>query len=148
MTKLPPIEKVYEAWTAAVDHRVEIHPDSTLDNGSATVTSSDGKKSYSITWRDGGSVFTSSDPATYWQGYVGYPVLAVLMCQHRLPLPSCAKEFSGINWTELNARHRRDYGAALTEVEEQRNIDPESCANAASDTLADLAALNLTLRRK
>ena len=27
MEKLPPIEKVYEAWSAVADRRVELHPD-------------------------------------------------------------------------------------------------------------------------
>ena len=27
MEKLPPIEKVYEAWSAVADGRVELHPD-------------------------------------------------------------------------------------------------------------------------
>lgn len=148
MAKLPPVEKIYEAWTAVVDRRVSIADGSDLDAGSAVVTSSDDKKEYSITWRDRGSVYTSSDPATYWQGYAGYPVIAVLMEQKRLPTADCAHLFADINWTELNARHRRDYGAALSAVELERNIDPEPCARAASDCLADLAALRLTLCRK
>lgn len=70
------------------------------------------------------------------------------MEQKRLPVPECAREFAGINWTELNARHRRDYGAALVRVEQERNIDPIPASQAASDCLADLAALSLTLKRK
>lgn len=91
MTKLPSVEKVYEAWSAVTDGRVQIEADSNLDAGRAVVKSSDGSKEYTITWRDGGSVFTSSDPTTYWQGYAGYPVIAVLIELKRLPLPDCAR---------------------------------------------------------
>lgn len=49
MTKLPPVEKVYEAWSAVTDGRVQIEADSNLDAGRAVVKSSDGSKEYTIT---------------------------------------------------------------------------------------------------
>lgn len=148
MTKLPSVEKVYEAWSAVTDGRVQIEADSNLDAGRAVVKSSDGSKEYTITWRDGGSVFTSSDPATYWQGYAGYQVIAVLIELKRLPLPDCARLFKGVNWTALNNSYKRDYAAALLSVERERNIDPETPTREADNCLADLAALGITLRRK
>lgn len=148
--KTTPIEKIYEAWTAVADPgRLDITPGSTRDEGSARVTSSDGSKHYDITWRDSGSIFTSTDAATRWQGYAGYPVVAVLMALGRIPLSrEMAGRFAGINWTELNKAHRRDYAAAVAAVEQQRGIDPAEAAAAAREAHDALCALNLTLKRK
>ncbi len=62
--KETPIEKVPEAWTAVVDDRVKIEDGSDKDAGKAVVESSDGVKTYTVTWRDGGKIFASTEPAT------------------------------------------------------------------------------------
>lgn len=94
-------------------------------------------------------MFVSTDPATYWQGYAGYPVVAVLMKLGRLPYDAeVAKEFAGVNWTELNKRMKRDYIRAVNEVESERNIDREAADEAAGRVLNALNALNLTIKRK
>jgi len=109
MNKLPPIEKIPEAYSAIVDSRVF------MQEGSAEVHSSDGRKVYTVSWE--GNSYYSNDSATYWQGYAGYPILAVLMLQGKLPLDmDVAAHFAGINWTELNKRHKRNYTEALAEV--------------------------------
>ncbi len=61
MEKLPPIAKVYEAWSAVADGRVVLHPNERC----ATVASSNAQKEYTVTC---------------------YPVIAVLMEQGALPL--------------------------------------------------------------
>ena len=73
MEKLPPIEKVYEAWSAVADGRVALHP----DERRAAIASSNGAKTYTVAWNENGSTYSSNDNATYWQGYAGYPVIAV-----------------------------------------------------------------------
>ena len=88
MEKLPPIAKVYEAWSAVADGRVKLHP----DERRATVTSSNGEKEYTVSWDEDGAAYSSNDNATYWQGYAGYPVIAVLMEQGELPLDRAAAE--------------------------------------------------------
>ena len=50
--KLPPIEKIPEAYGAIADGRVS------MKNSSAEVVSSDGSKTYHVRWADG---FYSSD---------------------------------------------------------------------------------------
>lgn len=109
MNKLPPKEKIVEAWSAIVDNRVS------LGEESAVVHSSNGAKEYTVTWRDG--VYTSNDNVSYWQGYAGYPILAVLMLQQKLPfhreMPAL---FGGVDWTALNQKHKRDYAKAVDEV--------------------------------
>lgn len=63
MKKMPPIQKILEAYTAIVDKHVE------LKNNEALVTSSNGAKTYTVSWED--NIYHSNDNATYWQGYAG-----------------------------------------------------------------------------
>ncbi len=136
--KLPPIEKIPEAWSAIIDGRVafgdgaerladvraELPADdaeaaadecSKCQTGEAHVMSSDGSKEYLVQWK--GDTFYSNDNATYWQGYPGYPVLAVLMVQGRLPYDERAAScFAGVDWHRLNAAYKRNYGKALQSI--------------------------------
>ena len=110
MEKLPPVEKVYEAWTALVDDRYDLSPEALI------VRSSDGSKEYRVTWDDE-ERYRSNDNATFWQGYAGYPVIMALMLQGRVPFNGeVAAWFKGIPWKALNDAHKRDYAAALAEL--------------------------------
>lgn len=148
--KTGPVEKIFEAYSAIADDRVKIISDEgclmPTAQGVAHVTSSDGKKTYTVTWQ--GEDYTSDDNATYWQGYAGYPVIAVLMLQGRLPLDrNVADMFKGINWTELNAVHNRDYGAALDEVTATRGIDRAAIDGVIQETYSLLGTLPVTVGR-
>lgn len=102
MDKLPPREKVAEAYTAIIDGRVYINTDS------AKVKSSELNKEYLIKWKD--NVYYSDDNSSYWQGYLGYPVIAVLMLQNKLSLNrEIALYFKGVKWNKLNKKNKRDY---------------------------------------
>jgi len=112
MNKLPPIEKIYEAYSAVADGRVELHEEE------AFVASSSRDKQYIVVWD--GDIYSSNDNATYWQGYAGYPVLAVLLLQGYLPLDAAdAQYFAGIGWNGINARHKGNYAEAAGEVLER-----------------------------
>lgn len=103
MEKLPPIEKIYEAYSALADNRIKISEDF------ADVLSSDSAKSYKVMWKD--NTYSSTDNATYWQGYAGYPVIGVLILQSKLTVDSTIFEhFSGINWNSLNKKHKEITG--------------------------------------
>ena len=115
MEKLPPIEKIYEAYSALADNRIKISEDF------ADVLSSDSAKSYKVMWKD--NTYSSTDNATYWQGYAGYPIIGVLILQSKLTVDSTIFEhFSGINWNSLNKKHKRDYRAALLEVFAEKQL--------------------------
>lgn len=109
MIKLPPKEKIYEAFSAIADGRV------TMEDNYAKVASSNYEKEYRVTWDN--NIYTSNDNASYWQGYAGYPMIAVLMLQRKLSLnreiASCFKE---INWTELNAKYKGKYDRSVSEI--------------------------------
>lgn len=119
MRKLPPIEKIYEAYSAVAEGRV------TLFDNHATVLSSNKEKEYTVTWDK--TDYAANDNATYWQGYAGYPIIAVLMLQGKLPLDkSVADMFATIDWTELNAAAKRDYAKAVDTVFKERHCDAET----------------------
>lgn len=110
--KMPPRAKVYEALSALADNRVTLKND-----GAADVASSDGKKKYLIEWTDNGSKISSNDNASFYQGYMGYPIIAVLMKLGRIPFhPEVAALLAGVPWKKLNTKHKRDYGKAIDEV--------------------------------
>ncbi|MGI5899987.1 MAG: hypothetical protein ACOX8S_08730 [Christensenellales bacterium] len=128
MKKLPPIEKVYEAYSAIADGRVKLFEDG------AKVISSGGDKEYDVKWgrgEQGNDVYFSNDNASYWQGYAGYPVIAVLMLKGKLPLDkSIMAMFKGANWAELNASHRQNYSKAVQALLQQRNYGDEEAGRA------------------
>ena len=106
--KLPPIEKIPEAYSAVADERVA------MGEHSAKVRSSDGTKTYTVQWD--GDAYTSDDNGSKWQNYSGYPILAVLFLQGKLPLDRrIAELFRGIPWKELNKAHKNKYAEALAE---------------------------------
>ncbi len=109
LEKLPPEEKAYEAFSVLADHRIEMH------ENYAHVSSSDRTKVYEVRWQD--HTYCSTDSATYWQGYPGYPVIAVLIKQGRLPSNEQAEQImQGINWKQMNEKHKHNYAEALKEV--------------------------------
>lgn len=150
MKKLPPIEKIYEAYSAVADNRVMMPtPEEGLllgETGEAIVRSSDGSRSYTVTWHD--DTYTSNDRASYWQGYPGYPVIAVLMLQGRLPLDmEVARKFVGINWKSLNTAAHNDYAAVVDDVIRERGYDRAPLDAIVQEVYSRLEALPIMMRR-
>lgn len=141
MEKLPPIEKVFEAWTAIEDNRVS------MNENYANVSSSDGAKRYVVKFA--GNLYSSDDNATYWRGYAGYPVLAVMMLRGVLPFDrSEAELWRGVNWKEINTRFKNDYAKAVAEVAAQRDINLPEAYKAAEEVINHLRQLDITIKRK
>ena len=141
MIKLPPNEKVIEAWTALADGRVK------LNDGSAVVESSDGAKTYTVRFRD--DLYSSDDNATYWRGYAGYPVIAVLMLQNRLPFDrEEAMKWEGVNWKEVNTRFKNRYPEAVKSVAEERGIDLKTTYDDVDKVMDRLESLPIEIKRK
>lgn len=106
---MPPLAKVYEAMSAVAEGRVKVTSETT-----AEVLSSERDKTYAVKWAAAGSSITSNDNATRWQGYIGYPIIAVLLQVGRLPYePEVAQALAGVAWHSLNAQFKRDYDAAV-----------------------------------
>lgn len=141
--KLPPIEKIPEAYGAIADGRV------TMKDSAADVVSSDGTKTYHVRWN--GNLYSSDDNGSKWQGYTGYPVVAVLLLQGRLPLNQDVMAlFKGIPWKELNKKHKNKYAEALAEVLEDIRAnggDPDRVRREMQTVYSALEALKLPRRR-
>jgi hypothetical protein len=110
--KMPPRAKVYEALSAVADDRVTFAAERT-----AEVTSSSGDKKYLIEWSEDGVKISSNDNASYYQGYLGYPIIAVLLKLGRISYqPEVAAKLAGIRWKQLNTKHKRNYDKAIEEA--------------------------------
>lgn len=141
MVKLPPIAKVYEAYTCLADKRI------TLNEKEAIVSSSDGKKKYTVKWKDNN--YASNDNATFWQGYPGYPVLAVLMLQKKLNYnPEIINIFTNINWHELNEKYQRNYDKAIEEVLNNIKYDSTFIKRETEKLYEEIKKLNINIKRK
>lgn len=110
--KMPPRAKIYEALSVLADQRVIL-----LDENSAEVQSSSGRKSYCVEWIPDLQAITANDNASYWQGYMGYPIVAVLMLQGKIRYSSTvAGHLAGISWKELNQKYKRNYDQVIKKV--------------------------------
>ncbi len=99
--RLPPRIKVLEALGSIADGRINVQ-----DN-EAEVTSSTGERAYKVIVRDDGRVY-STDNGTIYRGYIGYPIIALLMIKGKLPYDErIANALSGIPWKRLNETYRK-----------------------------------------
>ncbi len=140
MKKMPPIQKILEAYTAIVDKHVE------LKNNEALVTSSNGAKTYTVSCED--NIYHSNDNATYWQGYAGYPIIAVLMLQGKIPFDQkLADNFESVNWNEVNAKFKRNYAKAASEVIKEKGLDEKEVMAELEKVYGALKDLPITIKR-
>jgi hypothetical protein len=132
---MPPIIKVYEALGAIGDGRVRI-----VDSRRALVTSSDGVKTYEVEVSEDGREISSNDNASYWQGYLGYPAIAVLLARgFYRPPANVTDALAGIPWKTLNRKFKNDYAKTLAEVDkelEQSGHDPDAVRSEAEAVLS------------
>lgn len=119
--KMPPIEKIHEAYSAIADGRI------TMRESEADVVSSDLSKTYLVKWNK--ETYSSNDNASYWKGYLGYPLIAVLMLQGKLPLDEeTAAHFKGINWKKRNTAHKNKFAEAVKELMDEWKESGIDCA--------------------
>lgn len=140
MKKFPPIQKILEAYTAIADGHVK------LQDGQAAVTSSNEAKTYTVTFKD--DIYTSNDNATYWQGYAGYPILAVLLLQGKLPFnQELAQQFKNVNWNQVNQEYKRNYAKAASAVMDDKGINQDKVTAEMNKVARQLRNLNITIKR-
>ena len=140
--KNPPTAKIYEALSVIADGRIEY-----TGNNRAKVYSSDKSKFYTIAWSEDNLNFYSDDNASKWQGYTGYPIIAILLDQKILDAGSINTAiFSNINWNALNKQYKRDYSAAVDQVLGERlqnEMEARSTIESVKKIYADLCAMKL-----
>ncbi|MEM1927221.1 MAG: hypothetical protein QXS85_00555 [Acidilobaceae archaeon] len=115
---LPPRIKVLEAAGSLADGRVSVVRDSG-EVVEARVSSSMGDRVYRVVVkvsRDGSLQAYSDDNGTKFRGYIGYPIIAVLMLKELLPRSlEVERALYRVPWRELNER-LRSYDRVLEEV--------------------------------
>ena len=110
--KLPPKAKIYEGLSAIADKRVKI-----LDSTHAEVLSSDNGKTYNLEWSENCSKIISNDNASYWQGYLGYPIIAVLLITGKINYnEEIALLLAGVPWKTINKKYKNNWDKAVDEV--------------------------------
>lgn len=140
MKKFPPIEKILEAYTAIADGHVK------LGNDQALVTSSNEAKTYTVTFHD--NIYTSNDNASYWQGYLGYPGIAVLMLQGKLPYDKeLAQQFAEVDWNKINQEYKRNYAQAADAIITARGIDKKKVETELHHVYEVLKQLPIVVKR-
>jgi hypothetical protein len=142
--QMPPPIKVYEAIGAIGDGRVRAIDDA---QNVWEVVSSDSAKKYRVEISADGREISSNDNASYWQSYLGYPAIAVLMARGKLHASAEAtRMLAGIPWKELNRRFKNDYARTAAEVARivaERGGDIDAIRAEAASILDALAALGL-----
>lgn len=118
LLRLPPKIKILEAAGSIADGRVKILE----DKGSkvkAVVESSMGDRSYNVTLEIvNPKVFiaSSDDNGTRFRGYIGYPIVSVMMVKGVIPRNQEVEEsLKGIPWRVLNER-LKSYERVLEEI--------------------------------
>lgn len=135
----PPRIKVLEALGAIADGRVKVR------DSEAEVVSSSREKVYRVILAPDGRVY-SNDNGTYYRGYVGYPIIALLMLKGLLPYDKKLSEaLAGIPWKELNETYKK-YAIVeeivLRKVEE-KGVSRQSLLDFVNIVLKKLSSMRL-----
>ena len=140
--KIPPKAKIYEALSAIADGRAELTGDRKAD-----VVSSSGTKTYVVEWSEDVSGITSNDNASFWHGYMGYPIIAALMLLGKLDFKQeVAHLLAGIPWKKINKQFRNDYNKTIESVLEDleaKGIQREAIVSEADRIMAQVEKLRL-----
>lgn len=141
---MPPIAKIYEAFSVLADGRIK------LEENKATITSSNDEKQYTVVWNE--NEITSNDNATVWQGYPGYPVIAVWLMKNRISYQKdIIKYFKNINWHEINKQNKRDYQKGIEDILnalKEDNIDTEKIEEEVNRIYLAIENLDFKIVRK
>ena len=139
--KHPPIIKIYEALGTVADGRIDVVGDS------AKVFSSSGKKFYDVLYDPAGQAIMANDNGSYWQGYLGYPAIAMLFKLGVLEYKSeLALHLKGIAWKDLNTKFKNSFEKTLVYIEKSLNTEDRTKLQAYVVKInQDLKKLNLSM---
>lgn len=143
--KQPPVIKLYEALGSLGDGRVK------LEGDNATVDSSTGNKRYTVTYDASAKAIMSNDNGSYWQGYLGYPAIAVLLKRGVLTNwdRRLCEYLKGFAWKEINASFKNDWSKTEALVKREMKarypeLDLGWFDHEIGKVYDDIAALRLT----
>ncbi len=138
---MPPDIKVLEALGAIADDRVKVK------GNTAIIKSSNLNKEYAVKFYPEKNKIYSTDNASKFHHYLGYPIISFLMLKGILSYSSrIASALKGIKWKELNDKFKRNYELtkeyALKKCESNR-IQKEEVEEFIKTTLKRLKELQL-----
>src|SRR5208283_3032616 len=100
---------------------------------------------YAVETSADGREIASNDNASYWQSYVGYPAITVLLARgFYRPPANVTDALAGVAWKELNRKFRNNWGRTIAEVEKElarAGHDPDAVRSEAEAVLSFLRAL-------
>jgi len=141
--RMPPKIKVLEAAGAIADNRISF-----IDEEVAEVISSDGSRKYSVYVNLARNEACSTDNGTVYRGYIGYPIIAVLMIKGALPYDSKIGEaLKGIPWKALNEKYKK-YAIVENEIKKiasERGVTPEELEKFKNNVYKELRRFKLKL---
>jgi hypothetical protein len=111
--KQPPVIKIYEALGSIGDGRIRI------DGMTAQVDSSNGDKTYDVTYDAAKNAIVTNDNGSYWQGYLGYPAIAYLVATRKIVVSGdVITALTGFAWKELNTTFKNDFAKTQAFIDE------------------------------
>lgn len=146
--RLPPKIKVLEAAAAVADGRVHLD---TPEKGYAQVISSDGSRTYTVYVSEDLKEACSTDNGTVHRGYIGYPIIAVLMLRGVLPYDErVGTALAGINWRRLNEKYKRYFivEKIIKNIASKRGVNEEIIEQFKENVYSKLKGLNIYLSTK
>jgi len=141
--KNPPRIKVLEALGSIADERIHLG-----ERGYAKVLSSTGERSYNVWVEPDGINVYSDDNGTRYRKYVGYPIIAILMLQGRLPFnEKIASALRGIPWKKLNEKYKnyRIVENIVKNIAKKKGVDPVEIDLFVKRVLSELEKIRLQL---
>ena len=139
--RLPPRIKVLEALGALADGRVRLE-----GGGLAKVVSSEGDRVYTVYVDPDRGVAYSDDNGTRFRGYIGYPIISVLMATGRLEVDSeLAEKLRGVPWRRLNETMKsyRRVEEYLKKMLKAKGVDPARVDAYVEKVMRQLSTLKL-----
>ncbi len=122
--KHPPKIKIYEALGGFADGRLK------EEDGEIRVYSSSGKKFYIVKFSEKENAIMSNDNGSYWQCYLGYPMILFLMKIGKIKFDkNSAQALCGIKWKDLNTKFKNDFERTIKychKLIQKNNFDLEA----------------------
>lgn len=140
----PPRVKILEALGAIADGRVKL-----IDDKHAIVTSSEGDKRYRVYIDLSSMEAYSDDNGTKLRGYVGYPIIAVMMLRGFLPFnEKVANALKGIRWKRLNETYKRYVVVekVVKQLAAKRGVSSREIDAFVAEVMKSLRGIRLRLR--
>ena len=145
--KLPPNIKIYEALGAVADGRIEMVSDT-----EAKVYSSSRGKFYTVTYDPKTQAIMANDNGSYWQGYLGYTSIALLMQIGVIIFErKYAEALKDIAWKDINTKFKNDFDKTVEYIHEllrEQNFSVEEFLEEVENIQKQIKVLNLSLLGK